>query len=296
MFTKLLKEPIIHFVIIAAILLWLHAFIWPEQSNNNELEILVERNDLALFLQSQTGVTDEQRLSAALDGMPDDKKQQLIERYFRQQALYREALKLGLDKNDPAIQRRLIQRISLIAEPLSPPAKPSDAVLRDFFAQNAQKYAIEASITLSHIFFKSASEQNAERAAKRVLNTLQRDNVAFDRALQYGDRFLYHTNYVQRTPEFIAVHFDENFSQTVFADTVSLEQWQGPIQSQHGWHLVYISQRSPARDAEFEEVRGPVLLDYQRQREAELKQENLDQLISDYQLVIDSDLQRTNRN
>ena len=287
MIKRIFTEPLVHFAVLAAMLIWLNPFIWPEQATSNSKLVKIEREDLERFLQNQSGVFDQARIAHAIDTMSADKKTNLIARYFREEALYREALAMGLDQDDQAIRRRLIQRIWLMADQINDPAVPSEQVLQEYFKQHSEKYAIDASITLTHTYL---SADKPITKANELLEQLLSNDVGFEQAAQFGDRFLYHTNYVQRTPEFIAVHFADNFRDAVFAPDTPIDKWFGPIKSEHGWHIVRISQRSAARSADFVEVQVPVLVDYQREQAELYKEATLNRITQDYQMVLSDEV------
>ena len=75
---------------------------------------------------------------------------------------------------------------------------------------------------------------------------------------RYGERFLYNRNYVNRDDDEIGSHFGDEFKQQVFAFETG-EQWQGPVQSTYGWHLVLLVKNTPAYIPPLEEIAANVL-------------------------------------
>ena len=113
------------------------------------------------------------------------------------------------------------------------------------------------------------------------LNQLQANKVPFSQGAQHGDRFPYHVNYVERTPDFIASHFGQNMSDKIFALKTTSDIWLGPFESEYGAHLVMVNRLEPGRFPELKEVSGQVYQDLQRQK----IQQNLDK---SYQVIIDT--------
>ena len=69
--------------------------------------ITVDEPAIAAFIASEGG-----RLPGrTLDGMSLKERRKLVEDYVREEALYREARALGLDREDTAIRRRLVQSL-----------------------------------------------------------------------------------------------------------------------------------------------------------------------------------------
>ena len=76
----------------------------------------------------------------------------IIKQLLDEEILYREALKLGLDKNDIIIKRRLAQKIGFLRQEADS-SLPSDDEVTDFYNQNIDKYFVGKRITFSHIYF-----------------------------------------------------------------------------------------------------------------------------------------------
>jgi peptidyl-prolyl cis-trans isomerase C len=68
------------------------------------------------------------------------------------------------------------------------------------------------------------------------------------------------SNYANRSTDEIARDFGKEFAEQVAASP--MRQWQGPVASGYGLHLVYISEVETARVRELEEVKEQVKNDY----------------------------------
>jgi hypothetical protein len=126
-----------------------------------------------------------------------------------------------------------------------------------------------------------------------MLQQLNKARAEFNDAPRYGDRFPYLLNYVERTPDFIAAHFGEDFRKALEGLSVGA-QWQGPLRSMLGWHLLLITTHQPGRVPELGEIRAEVVDDYRRARAAEALQQAERDLIGRYRVVL-GDLGRESR-
>ena len=61
----------------------------------------------------------------------------LVEQKIREEILYREALQLGLDKDDVIIKRRLAQKMQFLAEDVAAAHQPTTAELKAWYAKNS---------------------------------------------------------------------------------------------------------------------------------------------------------------
>ena len=77
----------------------------------------------------------------------------LINEYIRESILYREAIKLKLDKDDVIIRRRLAQKLEFITNDLIQAPEPTDEEIIVYFKNNKDKYKTPDLITLTHIYF-----------------------------------------------------------------------------------------------------------------------------------------------
>lgn len=181
----------------------------------------------------------------------------LIDSYIREETLYREALKLGLDRDDEIIRRRLVQKMEFLQNDLSDVPEPGEDELRRYHAQHSAQFVSPATASFMHLYFSadSTGDSQAQRAAERVLARLAPSDGEVDPSL--GDPFPLQHSYAELTEQDAA----QIFGRTPFVEAVfsaSERRWSGPIRSGYGWHLIFVNRRVPPRQIEFEEVRERV--------------------------------------
>jgi len=284
--SKLFAEPLLQFAI-AGVCLYalLQFFASPSALDRRSSEIIVSQDALLSYLQYQTKSFTGGDAAKRLQQLDQTERETLINDFIRDEALYREALNLGLDRNDEILRRRLIQKMEYVAQGFYNEMPPlSEAQLNEFFQQNKQDYAIAANATFTHVFVSNTGEKlNAQAQANKLLNKLNQDKVNFEGAGNLGERFLYHRNYIERSEDYINSHFGKRFSQALFQLAAS-EQWQGPIASEHGWHLLLINHLGAARAPTLTEVAGVVLADAQRQQHQQLLRQAVEKIVSKYRV------------
>ena len=285
---RYLQEPLIYFLLISG--LFFIAFDYFGQSYvDDEQTIAVDRRSLLTFMQRKTKILDQVMLEKAFDSQSAVRKQKLIDGYVREQALYRESKALGLDKGDPIIKARAIQNLEFITQEYSEAVlKVTDEHLEKYFLDNRANYYIEPFITFTHVFFDQEmhGDELAKKLALEKLRELNKNKVSFSEGITHGNRFPFHVNYVERTPDFIASHFGEAMAKEVFAIPVfdgplDAQQWFGPLVSSYGYHLVMLSRREVGRNPELTDVIAQVHQDAQREQ----IRDNLDKT---YQAIIDT--------
>lgn len=286
MIKKLSKEPLFQFLIIALVLLGGERWINAEDYAYDQYHIQIDDQQLLQFMQLRAKTFKPDQAEAALTAMSADDRQRLVDDYARNEVLFREAMAIGLDKNDQIIRRRLIQKMDYLAQGFFDESEPlTEADLRAFYAGRKQDYKKAAEATFTHVFVsaQNRSAEDARAIADKLLGQLNADQAPFENASRHGERFLYNRNYVNREDDEIGSHFGQSFQETVFALSTA-DQWQGPVQSNYGWHLVLLVKNAAAYIPEFEEVSSAVFADAQRQQQREVKSQAIDKLMAKYQI------------
>jgi len=278
----ILKEPLVYFLLLSGLLFFVTSLF--QQESNNSQEIVVDRASLLGYIQQKTKVVEQDKLIKMFDKMPEAKRVNWINAYVKEEALYREAQALRLDENDPIIKGRVIQKLEFITKEYSEAIlKVTQADLTEYFEKNKQDYYIEPFVTFTHIFFNREGREKQEMLllANDKLRELKENNVPFSQGAQYGERFPYHVNYVERTPDFIASHFGQSLSDRVFALKNVGDIWQGPFESEYGVHLIMVNRMEKGQFPALSDVSELVYQDVQREQ----IQRNLER---SYKAIIDT--------
>lgn len=284
MFRNLLREPLTHFTIIACLLYALMSWVDPELSSADENQIVVDDQVLNTYLQSRDQIFDEALHQNRLNRMSNEQRASLVRQFAEQEVLYREAKKLGLGQNDSIFRRRLIQKMKFVLEGLANSNAPlSEQELQGYFEQNRADYIVPANISFTHLFFKTdESNQNSSLTrASQAKESLQSNSSANNIDSDY---FPYHKIYVEKTQAQVSRHFGSAFAQALF-ELGSNEQWQGPLKSAYGHHLVKVSELNTERESQFDEVRARVSADAERAAFIQTQQQQIDALVEQYQVI-----------
>jgi hypothetical protein len=176
---------------------------------------------------------------------------ELMQTYVRDEALYREGLRLGLDRDDEIIRRRLIQKMEFLAAEGAVVSAPTPEQLAEYHARHAADFTRPAAISFEQRYFSDEGSVSGRARATAALAGLQRGDKTAADAFAPGERFT-------------AMEPDE--ARKLFGDTpivaalsrVAPGRWEGPFQSGYGWHLVRVTERSDAHTAALPEVEAEV--------------------------------------
>lgn len=281
-----LRDPLIHFLVIGGVLFAAYGLLVPD--GNDPRHITVSRDALISFAQYRANTFQFDVLDQALDELTAAERQALVDEYVREEALYREAIAMGLDQGDDVIRQRLIQRLEFLFEDNNEPADVGQDELIEFYAEYSDDYIEPAIYTFTHVFFNAErrGDKEAREAATQLLAELNEQGIPFSGSLGYGDRPLYFQNYIERTRDFIAANLGQDLISMLDQVEPSTSTWCGPIQSPYGWHLVLLTSRESAWLPNLEEIEDRVREDYRRMRKEQTQRQQLDEIISGYEVNV----------
>jgi peptidyl-prolyl cis-trans isomerase C len=264
-----LSEPVLHFALLGAALYLLYGLVSapPESSAQPVLLSDAMLDSLRSEHATRTGAAPDDREEAAL-----------IETWHGEQALYLEAVALGLDRGDPVVRRRLVQKMQFLLDDAGVVAEPSDAVLGAWLAGHSSDYAHPERLSLTHVFVP-ARDDEARVEARRLLGLL----LAGAEPGPLGAPFLQGRELGPSTPAVLGRVFGPEFAEGVV--TLPAGRWTGPVESSYGLHLVRIEGREPGREATLDEVRADVRRDWERAHRAELARDAVSRLRERYSLA-----------
>ena len=247
---RLLREPLVHFLLIGAALFGIYKFTPAAGTSSappREIRLtLDELAQLALLFQSQwRRPPTPQEL------------ERLVENKVQQEILYREALAMGLDRDDEIVKRRMAQKMQFLAEDVAGAHEPTPDELAAWFEKNGERFALPARVSFRHAYF--SPDRRGERAredAARARAVLAGEPEDTELARSLADRFMLQDYYGDRTAPQIAKEFGPRFAEAIVG--IAPGAWQGPIESGYGWHLVFVDQLVPGRTPAFEEVEPDV--------------------------------------
>ncbi len=283
MFKKISTEPLVHFLFAGFLL-----FVYFKSCNapiSSDNTIVINKEELLNFMQYQSKAFNRTIFEKKLAQASEEEKQQLLENYTKDEVLYRAAIDLGLDQNDFVIKRRIIQKMEFILDDFDASILTiNEDSLRAFFVKQQHRYFEDARYSFTHIFFKNGSGPQAR--ANAFLTDPANQRLLATESLPYGDRFLYHRNYTEKTISFLEGQFGSDFTKAMDKLNANTEQWQGPIPSEHGQHLVLLLAKNVAAVPELAAVRSMVEKDYLGYLKKQHKEKQVKKLMDQYEVKI----------
>jgi len=277
MLKSVVREPLVHFLLLGLALFLLDAWLRPATAPAGQGEIVVSEARIRSLAQNFGRTWQRPPTREELDG--------LVASTIREEVFYREALALGLDRDDAIVRRRLQQKMEFVSEEAAALAQPTDDDLVAYLAANADAFRIEPRATFSQIHLDPRKRGAALDAdARRLLQTLNASGGPAD-PTQLGDALmLLEPHYGNATQAEIARAFGSEFADALVRQPVG--PWVGPIPSGFGVHLVRLDALTPGGTPALADVRPLVEREWRNARRAELAKAFYDKLRTKYKVTV----------
>ena len=207
----------------------------------------------------------------------DEEIVRIINNLVNEEILYREALKLELDKNDRIIKRRLAQKVEFLKQD---DIQPSPADLENFYVENKSKYMVEDLFTFSHHFF--SAQDNSDIRAKESLIKIS-NGFAVD-----SDPFILGNDLNLMSKSDLQQNFGVSFYESL--TLINENQWSEPISSDYGLHIVFIKKKIDGYVPRLNQIYQKVYSDYLIMKRRENVINFLDKIKQEYEVIINPDL------
>ena len=250
-------------------------------SDINEDVIIVNNENLEIFYFNN--LDPENPYNQDFNILSDKKINQLKKDFIQREVLVREAKRLGLDKIDSIISARLAQlgQQALVGESIN-----IDSIrlseINDFFEINKSQYIEPETISFSHIFFDTE-----ERAKSYLLKLEKESDVKKLKNLinTGGIVFPYQKNYSKKPFSFVVGHFGEIGAQNIFSLQKDIKNWQGPIRSSLGYHLINVFNKTSMKQMALDDILSEVKRDYYDQLRKKDTKVIISNKILEYQII-----------
>ncbi len=252
--TRWLREPLFHFLAIGVALFGLNLLLTRgDSAAEADRRVAVTETEIRWLRDTWQSRWQRPPTERELRGLVDD--------YVRQEVLYREALTMGLDRDDEVIRRRMVQKIEFLTSDLASQVQPTETQLQAYFQENLDRYLIPERRSFAHIYFNLDRRGEAAVAdAERLLARLRDAPPGSIQPAELGDRFMLQHEYPLQREQDVARTFGQRFAAALFE--LEPGQWQGPIASGYGLHLAYVVAAEERQVPDLDLVRPRVLLDY----------------------------------
>jgi hypothetical protein len=256
---KLLREPLAHFLVLGAGLFLLFSIVGDSDDRPTGGTIVVSAAKAAQLEEIFTRTWQRPPTEEELDG--------LIEDHIREEVYYREALAMGLDRDDTIVRRRLRQKLEFFTDDLVAAVDPTEEQLASYLDEHADAFRLPSRVSFQQIYFsRDRRGEQATRDAESLLARLNESSSHVD-TTPVGDELMLPGEYDLIPEPEVTRLLGSEFAAALAGLPVG--GWSGPVESGFGLHLVLIHERQPASLPALAEVRQAVEREWRNVRRKE---------------------------
>jgi hypothetical protein len=274
---RFLREPLLHFLLLGAGLFFAYGLV-SKHASGEPGKIVVSRGQIEHLVVGFMRTWQRPPAAEELDC--------LIRDYVREEIYFREAIAFGLDKNDIVIRHRLQQKLQFITEDVAAQLEPTEEQLRTYLKAHPDTFRVEERFTFKQIYLNpQLRRDNLARDAQQLLARLQTTDAKID-VSNLGDALLLEHDFNAVPASEITRQFGDKFVAKL--GELPTGQWQGPIESGFGAHLVYVSDLIEGRIPSLAEVRGAVRREWANAQRQKANEQFYAGLLKRYTVIIES--------
>ncbi len=275
-FGILIRDPLSHFLAIGMMLFALSFWLGGSAEDSSRV-IHLSAGDVEGIKQMWAKTRFRPPTEAELDGLIDSR--------IKEEILYREALALGLSEDDTIIRRRLAQKMEFLGEGLIDSGEPSEQDLHTYLKVHSDRFQEPDRISFEQVYFNPERRgTRLEQDAQALLVSFQTRDGAAD-AHHAGDPILLDTSFDLVSQTSIANTFGKEFAEAVMP--LPQGQWEGPVRSAYGLHVVYVHERQEDRLPDLNAVRDRVRMALLSERRRDSKDNFYETLRNHYEVVVE---------
>lgn len=276
MFKSIIKEPLIHFIVMGGLVFGAWSWLAPRQDESPQTELITldqARLDHLRTLWSAQWKRDPSSEDLAA----------IIDRHLRQEVFYREALRMGLDKDDDIIRTRLAQKMEAVSSDLSMLMQPpTEEQLRTFHASRPELFTLPEAYAFRQVLYLPAEAGDME--LKAALTALRSgEDIPRNRRNKLSIPMDWPLTPSQSLDNSFGGSFAEALSELLVG------QWSGPVRSGLGLHLVQLTEKQPEHLAPFEDIKEFVARQYEYYTVLDAQERMFRELLDRYEVRFEAE-------
>lgn len=272
---RLLREPLVHFLVLGALLFAGYALL--NRGGPAPGRIVVTQGQVASLVASFSRTWQRPPTNEELAGLIRDR--------VREEVYCREAMALGLDRDDTVIRRRLRQKMEFVSDDVAARTEPTEDELSAYLQAHSEAFRVQRQFTFSQVYLNPERHgANLARDTAQLLAQLHQAGGKSDVSV-LGDSFMLEHTFAALPGSEVAKLFGRTFATEL--GKLAPGQWHGPIESGYGVHLVFVSERTEGRVPALAEVRDAVRREWTNTRRLETNEKLYADMLKRYTVTIE---------
>ena len=268
----ILREPLLHFLLIGAALFVVFGFVNDKYSSETDKQIVVSAGRIAQLENIFAKTWQRPPSAQELKGLVDD--------FVLEEIYYRQAVAMGIDRDDTIIRRRLRQKFEFLTDDIAAAATPSDEELSAYLAANADVFRRDTTYTFEQVYINpDRPGVDRESYVASQLAALKAGEMV------EGDSGLLPAFFDATPGRVVDSNFGIDFSNKL--DLLPSGLWQGPIESGLGLHLIRMGARVAGTVPDLADIRSIVEREWAHEKRLDSRRIINERLLNDYEIVIE---------
>jgi len=263
---SVLKSPILHFILIGIITFVAYTHLKPH-----------DRETIQVTTQTIDALIQQRENIAQMNTTPAE-RQNLIEGYIEEEVLLREAYKRGFNKNDYRVRKRILNIMRSSLSEVLP--EPSQAQLRAYYEENKERYLTEPSRSFEQVYFSFTNNATPTDPKAYIKKLEQTADIS-----KLGEFSLLGNRFSKISFERTAMTFGKPFAEHI--SRMPLNQWKGPVESFRGIHYLRVTATHEPELPPFENMESYLRTDYQMVKSRESQLRKIEELMKNYEVVVE---------
>ncbi|MCY2958885.1 MAG: peptidylprolyl isomerase [Planctomycetota bacterium] len=274
---RILKEPLLHFLVFGAALFLAYGLLQRNGGSREPGQIVVTLGQIEQMAAGFAKTWQRPPTTEELAGLVRDR--------VREEVYCREAMALGLDREDTVIRRRLRQKMEFVSDDVAALAEPTEAELEEYLRTHADAFRVEPRFTFNQVYL-DPQKHGADLASDAAKLRAQLEHAGAGADLStLGDSRMLEPQYTDLPLGDVAQQFGEPFSKAL--DGLAVGRWQGPVESGYGVHLVYVRERAEGHTPVLSDVREAVRREWDNARRIAANEAFYTELLKSYTVQIE---------
>lgn len=268
----ILKEPLLHFLLIGALLFVVFGLVNEDEfaAADNKIVVSSGRIEQLGTIFSKTWQRPPTR--EELQGLIDD--------FVLEEIYYRQAVAMGIDRDDTIIRRRLRQKFEFLTDDIAAAIEPTEEDLYTYLAANEDFFRRQSTYTFEQVYINpDRSGEDLERFVSEQLAALRAGGTPG------GGMGLLPAAFDDASRQEVDGSFGLGFSAVL--DELPAGEWLGPFRSGLGLHLIRLHARVDGTVPELGEIRPVVQREWANAKRIESREKVNEMFLREYDVVVE---------
>ena len=244
----------------------------PESPSADDRKIVIDDADLAQL------IAQWQR---TWNRMPTrEEVKSALEHHTREEVLYQEALKQGLDRTNAAVRRALINQMDVLAEVQGEQTEITEQDINAYYNLRKDQFISPSIFSFKQVYFGQDAIQSELDKLRDNWNDNQTD---LQTASLEGTTTMLPGMMENRSSIQVDREFGEGFAESLL--TLQPGKWNGPVESSFGWHLIYMDSIIAPATLPLSEVRQEIFNQLQYEEKNAAKEQFYTELMQQYDIT-----------